>query len=130
MPKYKVRYTFDINVEAINESTAKILADLKINPDCCSYLWKYLIDKKIINIEVPEDLKEEIETGTQTLLTFKFDDEHSYLVEVEDIEQLKPSEKYEKRILDSLINYTCHFCKDKNNCKYALGNDGHCLLEK
>ena len=108
MPKYIVRYTFDINVEAIDESVAKILADLKINPDCCSYLWKYLIDKKTINIEIPEDLKEDVDNGTQTALTFKFDDEHSYTVEVENIEQLKPSELYEKRMLDCLVNYaTC-----------------------
>ena len=77
MPKYKVRYTFDINVDAINESAAKILADLKINPDCCSYLWKYLIDKKIINIEVPEDLKEEIENGKDIALSFGFKENYN-----------------------------------------------------
>lgn len=114
MPKYKVRYTFDINIDAINESTAKILADLKINLDCCSYLWKYLIDKKIINKEVPEDLKDDIENGTQTALTFKFDDEHSYTVEVENIEQLKPSELYEKRMLDCLVNYIPCFNNNEN----------------
>lgn len=114
MPKYKVRYIFDINVEAINESTAKILADLKINQDCCSYLWKYLMDKKIINIEVPEDLKDDIKNGTQTALTFKFDDEHSYAVEVENIEQLKPSELYETRMLDCLVNYSNCFNNIEN----------------
>lgn len=116
MPKYKVRYTFDVIVDAPSESIAWLEADLEINPDCASYLWKDLIDKKIINIEIPEELKDDIKNGTQTALTFKFDDEHSYAVEVEDIEQLKPSELYEKRMLDCLVNY--------KNCFNNIENEG------
>ena len=168
MPKYKVRYTFDINVEAINESVAKILADLKINPDCCSYLWKYLIDKKIITIEFPEDLKDEVENGKATALSLKFkgtdnsitdgfvadefimdenlrkmiwpEDENfeipideSETIKIEIVDSVTASELYEKRMLDNLVNYTCHLCKDKNNCKYAFDDyctDGNCLMEK
>ena len=77
MPKYKVRYTFDVIVDAPSESIAWLEADLEINPDCASYLWKYLIDKKIINIEVPEDLKEEIENGKDTALSFGFKENYN-----------------------------------------------------
>lgn len=77
MPKYKVRYTFDVVVDAPSESIAWIEADFEINPDCASYLLKYLIDKKIINIEIPEDLKEEIENGKDIALSFEFKEKYN-----------------------------------------------------
>lgn len=77
MSKYKVRYTFDVIVDAPSESIAWIESDLEINPDCASYLWKYLIDKKIINIKIPEDLKEEIENGKDIALSFEFKENYN-----------------------------------------------------
>ena len=38
---------------------------------------KYLIDKKIINIEIPEDLKEEIENGKDIALSFEFKEKYN-----------------------------------------------------
>lgn len=77
MPKYKVRYTFDVIVDAPSESIAWIEADFEINPDCASYLLNYLIDKKIINIDIPEDLKEEIENGKDIALSFEFKENYN-----------------------------------------------------
>lgn len=53
--------------------------------------------------------------------------------EIEIVDSVAASELYEKRMLDNLVNYTCHLCKDKNKCKYAFDDyctDGDCLMEK
>lgn len=115
MPKYKVKYIFEVEVEAPNKNIARINADYHLDNDLDEYyLWDYETHTEVIELEVPEDLKDDIENGTQTALTFKFDDEHSYTVEVEDIEQLKPSELYEKRMLDCLVNFKTCFKNSEN----------------
>ena len=110
MPKYKVRYTFEVEVDAPNESIAKINADLRFDYPAQYYLWDYMINKKIIEID-----------GKSVFDTF------------ENVEKVKPSELYEKRMLNNLVNYTCHLCPDKNKCKYAFDDyctNGDCLMEK
>ena len=79
MPKYKVKYAFEVEVEAPNEHIAKINADYHLtNYNNEYYLWDYETHNEVIELEVPEDLKEEIENGKQTALSFKFEPENNF----------------------------------------------------
>ena len=109
--------------EYTRKNIARINADYHLDNDLDEYyLWDYETHTEVIELEVPEDLKEDIENGAQTALTFKFDDEHSYTVEVENVEQLKPSELYERRMLDCLVNYTTCF-KDIEDESEEINNE-------
>ena len=78
MPKYKVKYAFEVEVEALNEHIAKINADYHLtNYNNEYYLWDYETHNEVIELEVPEDLKEEIDNGKQTALSFEFKENYN-----------------------------------------------------
>ena len=77
MPKYKVKYTFEVEVEAPNKNIARINADYHLDNELDEYcLWDYEMHTEVIELEVPEDLKEEIETGKDIALSFGFKDNY------------------------------------------------------
>lgn len=62
MPKYKVTYTFEVEVEAPNESIATINADYVLdNDENEPYMWDYLTKRDAVELEIPKELRNDFE---------------------------------------------------------------------
>lgn len=57
MPKYKVTYTFEVEVESPNISLAGVNADYRFDHESDYYLWDFCVDKKIVEMEVKNNAK-------------------------------------------------------------------------
>ena len=51
MPKYKVTYVFEVEVESPNKSLAGVNADYRFDPESDYYLWDFCVDKEIVEME-------------------------------------------------------------------------------
>ena len=51
MPKYKVTYVFEIEVESPNMSLAGVNADYIFDHESDYYLWDFCVDKEIVEME-------------------------------------------------------------------------------
>lgn len=51
MPKYKVTYVFEVEVESPNKSLAGVNADYRFDPESGYYLWDFCVDKEVIEME-------------------------------------------------------------------------------
>ena len=55
MPKYKVKYTFEVEVEAPNRGIAKIDADYHLD----DRLWDYETHSEVIKLDITKESKGE-----------------------------------------------------------------------
>lgn len=78
MPKYRVKYTFEVEVEAPNKNIARINADYHLDNDLDEYyLWDYETHTEVIELDVLDDSKEEIENGKDITLSSGFKDNYN-----------------------------------------------------
>lgn len=61
MPKYKVKFTFEVEVEAPNKNIAQINAEYRLEPDTEYWLWDYLTKSEAVELEIPKELRNDFE---------------------------------------------------------------------
>ena len=112
MPKYKVTYTFAVEVEAPNESIAATKADERLSDRV------YQTKKEVVEIDVPEDLKDDFVNDKVAAINFYFKEDDSHKTIAHNFK---------------IVDCTCVNCPINDTCIYAFDDyntDGDCLLDK